>query len=138
MPPKKRARYAAPAPALAPATSMAEVSKVQLKLRDWLQDVHALRHCTHGSGEDGDPTEVKGWPRVKPGTFRSIAQDVWSNKQKLLKRSLELLQKANLMPVGSTLEDLNTACTKLHVPPSLYFVSCNMFSMACTIRLYIN
>jgi len=62
MPPKKRARYAAPAPA---ATSMAEVSKVQLKLRDWLQDVHALRHCTAGNGQDADPTEVKGWPQVE-------------------------------------------------------------------------
>lgn len=129
MPPRKRARIAPPSTA----TSMGDVSKVQLALRDWLQEVHGQRHIVgDGVAQDGSPPAVPGWPNVKPGTFREIAKSIWSNPQKLLKRSLDVLLKAGILEVGSTMEDLNNHCLKLHVPRS-FVELCN----DCSVKMSI-
>ena len=107
MPPKlKRARTAGPSHA----TSIADVPKVQLGLRDWVHHVHSLRHVDPDSAADGEPEMgVKGWPGLKGGTFRSVAQQAWA---------LELLQKAGFMDLGTTVEDLGLIYMKLKVPAS--------------------
>lgn len=64
--------------------------------------------------------EVKGWPALKPGTFRSIAQQVWKSAGRLLKGSLDMLQKAGLMDVGATIDDFRVFAMKMGVPPSIF------------------
>jgi|Cyp1metagenome_2_1107374.scaffolds.fasta_scaffold26918_12 hypothetical protein len=116
MPPKlKRARTAGPSHA----TSIADVPKVQLGLRDWVHHVHSLRHVDPDSAADGEPEMgVKGWPGLKGGTFRSVAQQAWAHRGKLFQTSLELLQKAGFMDLGTTVEDLGLIYMKLKVPAS--------------------
>ena len=109
MPAKKKARLAA-ARSSGP-TSMSEVSKLQLAVRDWVQEVHAHRHV-----EDGDPSGVRGWSCIQPGTFRSIAKQAWANAGRLFKGSLDLLQKAGMMELGTTVEDLGLLAMKLQAP----------------------
>lgn len=123
MAPKKRPRLAPPTTA----TSIADVSKVQLKLGEWLQETHGLRHCSDQAptAPDAGHEGVKGWPGVKPGTFRAIAKQIWSNPGRLLKGSLDMLTKAGILQVGSTMEDLNVACTKLHVLSSISMINKN-------------
>lgn len=114
MPPKKRSRHALPVvPTIA--TSMADVSKVQLGLREWLQSVHSLRHNEASSDQPESETGVKGHPSLKPGTFRYIAQQAWQNPPRLFKASLELLQKCGVMV---TVEDLGQLFMKLKDIPS--------------------
>ena len=109
MSPKKKARFQVAAQT---ATSMSDVTKLQLSLRDWIQEAHNLRHA---SGHDGDgrSPHLNGWASVEPGTFRSFAKQVWSNPGRLMKGSVDLLQKAGIMEVGSTVEDLGLLAMKL-------------------------
>ena len=98
---------------------MADVPKVQLGLRDWIHQVHSLRHSDPDSAAADEPDDrVKGWPGLKGGTFRSVAQQAWADRGKLLQSSLELLQKAGFMDLGATVQDLGLIYMKLKVPAS--------------------
>ena len=114
MPTFKKRCFASPAPAV----SMGDVSPVQLKLREWIHEVHSLRRAVDGQKPTKADGDIPGWPNVKSGTFRKIAQEVWSNPQRLFKWTLDMLQKSGILEPGSSMEDLNTACMKLHVPSS--------------------
>ena len=95
------------------ATSMGNVTQVQLKLRDWVEHLHGLRHEGSLAAEEapasGQPA-VKGWPTLTPGTFRSVAKQVWGDAGLLLQRSLDLVRKAGLLPPTADLGDLDKLC----------------------------
>lgn len=113
MPPaKKRQRTTAPTvQAARDSVSIVDVSPVQLALRGWVEKVHGLRHV--GEGHTTPDQQVPGWKDVRPGTFRKIAQQVWSTSDRLFEGSLELLKKTGFLDESASLKDMLTSFVKL-------------------------
>ncbi|CAJ1438354.1 unnamed protein product [Effrenium voratum] len=133
MPPaKKRQRTTAPTvQAARDSVSIVDVSPVQLALRGWVEKVHGLRHV--GEGHTTPDQQVPGWKDVRPGTFRKIAQQVWSTSDRLFEGSLELLKKTGFLDESASLKDMLTSFVKLTVwppePGQFFKTSVLMWSM---------
>ena len=85
----KRRRVAAnnKEPAVAP-SSMSEVPKTCLVLRDWINDLYASRH---GASEE------KAWPVGKGGSFQEVVQRCFNDSDQLLADSLSFAKSIGLL-----------------------------------------
>lgn len=99
MPPAKRRKVsqnckdASTAP-----TNMKDVAKVCLVLRDWINELYAMRH--------GVPAEQqRAWPVECGGSFLDVVQRAFSQPDKLLEDSLEFCKRIGLISMSSSTDD---------------------------------
>lgn len=112
MAPKKRQRTSAP-------SKMADISPVQLKLKDWLAKVYELRH----GGDHDHP-----WPLEKGGNILNMVRRVWDDEDNLARASLDFVQKLGLMTDTSTLTDFREKYVTMKARPKGALLLCFPFS----------
>jgi hypothetical protein len=110
MPPKKRAKTTRRSDA-GPATTMTSLNPVQHALGAWVDTVYSRRHaCPSDMGASTAPDMA--WPVLHGGTFTEIAQRAWSQPERLITMSLEVLKKSGVVPKGHTSDDMGMAFCK--------------------------
>lgn len=79
-------------------TTMTDVSPVRVALRDWINDLHSMRHCLP---ED----QKRAWPVECGGSFLEVVQRCFRRPDRLLADSLAFCKALGIIARDATTED---------------------------------